>query len=72
MSALLKYKESIVEILYFTCFCDFCSFDVKGIFRKKALVKKITVVIAIRNDDKGNTKNVEKPDDNNQESMVLT
>lgn len=71
LSALLQYKESIVEILYFTYFCDFSSFNVQGILRKKALVKKIAVVIAIRSDDRGNTKNVENSDDNNQEPMVL-
>ena len=42
-SAWWKYKESIIEI--------------RGIGRKKALVKEIKVVVAIRNGVCGNTTN---------------
>ncbi|MDO4939978.1 MAG: hypothetical protein Q4E54_08495, partial [Lachnospiraceae bacterium] len=54
-SAWWKYKESIIEIIDFTCFCDFQKFDACGIGRKKALVKEVKVVVAIRNDVRGNT-----------------
>ena len=57
MSAWWKYKESIIEIIDFTCFCDFQKFDIRGIGRKKALVKEIKVVVAIRNGACGNTTN---------------
>jgi len=55
-SALRKYKEYILEIIDFTCLVDFSRFNIEGIGRKKALVKSVTVVVAIRNDVCANTK----------------
>ena len=68
-SAWWKYNEYILEIIEFTCFVNFFRFDIKGIGKKKTLVKSVAVVVAIRNDVCGNTIN-EDCNDNTEDTCL--